>query len=42
MITTIVFDLGGVLLRTEDRKPRAQLAERLGMSYEELENKGSG
>lgn len=37
MITTIIFDLGGVLLRTEDREPRARLAQRLGMTYEELE-----
>lgn len=37
MITTVIFDLGGVLLRTEDREPRTRLAERLGMTYEELE-----
>lgn len=37
MITTIIFDLGGVLLRTEDRAPRTRLAERLGISFKELE-----
>lgn len=38
MITTVIFDLGGVLLRTEDRKPRTNLAQSLGMTYEELES----
>lgn len=38
MINTVIFDLGGVLLRTEDRQPRTELAQSLGMSYEELEN----
>jgi putative hydrolase of the HAD superfamily len=38
MITTVIFDLGGVLLRTEDREPRQELAQSLGMTYEELEN----
>ena len=38
MINTIIFDLGGVLLRTEDRAPRTQLAERLGLTYEALES----
>lgn len=42
MITTVVFDLGGVLLRTEDRRPRTKLAERLGMTYEELERRVYG
>ena len=37
MITTVIFDLGGVLLRTEDREPRTKLAQRLGMSYRDLE-----
>ena len=37
MITTVIFDLGGVLLRTEDRAPRTRLAEGLGMTYQELE-----
>jgi putative hydrolase of the HAD superfamily len=42
MITTVVFDLGGVLLRTEDQGPRTQLAERLGMTYQELESQVYG
>ena len=36
MIKTVIFDLGGVLVRTEDRAPRAELAEALGMDYGEL------
>ena len=35
-INAVFFDLGGVLLRTEDRAPRQQLASRLGMSYAQL------
>jgi putative hydrolase of the HAD superfamily len=42
MITTVIFDLGGVLLRTEDRDPRTRLAERLGMTYKELEGRVYG
>jgi len=42
MITTVIFDLGGVLLRTEDREPRTRLAKRLGMTYEELESRVYG
>lgn len=42
MITTVIFDLGGVLLRTENRHPRARLAQRLGMTSEELERKVYG
>ena len=38
MIHTVIFDLGGVLVRTEDRKPRQLLAERFGMTYEELDD----
>ncbi len=37
-IKAIVFDLGGVLLRTGDFSPRDRLAERLGMSRAELED----
>lgn len=37
MITTVIFDMGGVLLRTEDREPRSKLAQSLGMTYQELE-----
>lgn len=35
-IRAVIFDLGGVLLRTEDRAPRTQLAAHLGMNYAEL------
>jgi glucose-1-phosphatase len=37
-LRAIVWDLGGVLLRTEDRTPRQQAAALLGLSYEQLEN----
>ncbi|MDI6770813.1 MAG: HAD family phosphatase [Anaerolineales bacterium] len=33
----VYFDLGGVIVRTGDREPRTKLAERLGMSYDELD-----
>ena len=36
-IKAIIFDFGGVLLRTTDFTPREQLAARLGMSRNELE-----
>jgi glucose-1-phosphatase len=35
-IRAVIFDLGGVLVRTEDRQPRQQLASRLQMNYAEL------
>jgi len=35
-IRAVIFDLGGVLVRTEERAPRQQLAARLGMTYEQL------
>lgn len=35
-IKAVIFDLGGVLVRTEDRTPRENLAGRLGMTYDEL------
>ena len=35
-IRAVIFDLGGVLVRTEDPTPRARLAERLGKSPAEL------
>ncbi|MGB2965043.1 MAG: HAD family phosphatase [Anaerolineales bacterium] len=38
MIKTVIFDLGGVLVRTENRQPRQKLAEQLGITYEELSN----
>jgi len=36
-LRAVFFDLGGVLVRTEDREPRRRLAQSLGMSYEEIE-----
>ena len=35
-IRAVIFDLGGVLVRTEDRTPREHLAFSLGMTYDEL------
>lgn len=35
-IRAVIFDFGGVLVRTEDRTPRNRLAARLGKSYDEL------
>ena len=35
-IQAVLFDLGGVILRTDYQAPREHLAERLGLSYEEL------
>ena len=35
-VEAVVFDFGGVLVRTENRQPRADLAARLGMTYDEL------
>lgn len=35
-IRAILFDLGGVIVRTENRLPREQLAERVGLTYAEL------
>jgi HAD superfamily hydrolase (TIGR01509 family) len=36
-IRATIWDLGGVLVRTEDRQPRTEFAGRLGMTYAELE-----
>ncbi len=36
-IRAVIWDFGGVLMRTENRQPREQLAQRLGMSLAELE-----
>jgi len=36
-IRAIIWDLGGVILRTEDRTLRSQLAGRLGMTYDDLD-----
>ena len=38
MIQTVIFDLGGVLVRTEDQQPRQRLAEKFGLTYEEIDN----
>ena len=38
MIKTVIFDFGGVLVRTEDPEPRRRLAEKLGMTYDQLAN----
>lgn len=35
-IEAIIFDMGGVIMRTEDLAPRAALAQRLGLSYRDL------
>jgi epoxide hydrolase-like predicted phosphatase len=35
-IRAVIFDLGGVLLRTEDQTPRRELAERLGITRQEM------
>jgi len=35
-IKAIVFDMGGVFVQTKDKNPRTQLAQRLGLSFEEL------
>lgn len=36
-IRSVIWDMGGVLLRTEDRDPRTKLAQNFNMTYEELE-----
>ena len=36
-IKAIYFDIGGVLVRTEDKTPRTRLAARLGVTFESLE-----
>jgi epoxide hydrolase-like predicted phosphatase len=36
-IQAIYWDIGGVLIRTQDRTPRQQLAQRLGLTYQALE-----
>ena len=36
-IRALICDLGGVILRTEDRTPRSKLAGRLGMTYDDLD-----
>lgn len=36
-IQAVIWDIGGVLVRTEDRSARRALAERYGMRYEQME-----
>ncbi len=36
-IRAIYFDMGGVILRTDDRQPRTQLGAEFGLSYEEID-----
>ena len=36
-IKAVFFDLGGVIVRTEFQVPRQQLAEKLGMEYDDLD-----
>ncbi len=36
-IQAVIWDMGGVLLRTENRQPRMQLAKKYGISYSELD-----
>lgn len=36
-IKAIIWDMGGVLMRTENRQPRNELAHSAGISYEELD-----
>ena len=36
-IHTVYFDLGGVILRTEDKGPRTALAESLGLDYDGMD-----
>ncbi len=37
LVKAVIWDLGGVLVRTIDRTPRTELAKRLGMTYTELD-----
>ncbi|MBI9051104.1 MAG: HAD family phosphatase [Anaerolineaceae bacterium] len=37
-IKAIIWDMGGVLIRTENRQPRTALAARYGLTYEMLES----
>lgn len=37
LIKAVIWDLGGVLVRTVDRTPRTELAHQLGMTYSELD-----
>lgn len=37
MIKAIYFDLGGVIVRTEDKAPRTELGAEFGMTYQQIE-----
>lgn len=37
-IKSIIWDVGGVLIRTEDRRPRTILAEGFGLTYAQMEH----
>ena len=37
MIKAVIFDFGGVIVRTEDQRPRTVMADALGKTYAELE-----
>lgn len=37
MIKAVIFDMGGVIVRTEDRAPRTELGSRFGLSYEQMD-----
>lgn len=37
MIKAIYFDIGGVIVRTEDKTPRTQLAAEFGLTYAEID-----
>ena len=36
-IQAVLFDLGGVLVRTENREPRSELAEQLNLTFKKLD-----
>lgn len=36
-IRAVIWDLGGVIVRTEDKGPRTALAERCGLTYKEID-----
>jgi hypothetical protein len=42
MITAIYFDLGGVIVRTEDKEPRTQLGAQFGLTYRQIEEVAFG
>lgn len=42
MIKAIYFDLGGVIVRTEDKEPRTQLGAQFGLTYRQIEEVAFG